>query len=222
MDHLLWPCVFRVLLLVARTMCTHSCLFHACASPVHRHPPLARLCCVGVALHHARLLCPTNPPTQPTQPNPTQPSHKVESKEDALQLLFAGNANRITAETASNLASSRSHCVFTVILEAREAAASDVVRVSKLHLVDLAGSERMSTTSSGSSGAGGAAQSHAAHHQLTRREGKHINLSLHYLQQVIAALQSRGGGAHSSRRGGGNKPHVPYRNSMLTSVLRDR
>lgn len=46
----------------------------------------------------------------------------------------------------------------------------------------------------------------------TKREGKHINLSLHYLEQVILALQ---------QRGKGHRLHVPYRNSMMTSVLRD-
>lgn len=58
----------------------------------------------------------------------------METEEDALNLLFAGNASRVTAETESNLASSRSHCVFTVTLEARDTT-SDVVRVSKLNLV---------------------------------------------------------------------------------------
>lgn len=41
-----------------------------------------------------------------------------------------------------NLASSRSHCIFTVTVEARKAG-EDTVRKSKLHLVDLAGSERV-------------------------------------------------------------------------------
>jgi kinesin family protein 6/9 len=41
-----------------------------------------------------------------------------------------------------NQASSRSHCIFSIMLEARQAG-SDIVRRSKLHLVDLAGSERV-------------------------------------------------------------------------------
>ena len=44
-------------------------------------------------------------------------------------------------------------------------------------------------------------------------EAKHINLSLSYLEQVIVALQERAAGVSRS--------HVPYRNSALTSVLRD-
>lgn len=59
-----------------------------------------------------------------------------------------------------------------VIVQAGE----DSVRRSKLALVDLAGSERM--LRSGIEG-------------TTLREARHINLSLHYLEQVIVALQVR-------------------------------
>ena len=45
------------------------------------------------------------------------------------------------------------------------------------------------------------------------RRAQYINLSLSYLEQVIVALQERSMGL---RRG-----HVPYRNSTLTTVLRD-
>jgi kinesin family protein 6/9 len=40
-------------------------------------------------------------------------------------------------------------------------------------------------------------------------EAKYINLSLHYLEQVIVALGEK------------SRAHIPYRNSMMTSVLRD-
>lgn len=46
-----------------------------------------------------------------------------------------------------NQASSRSHCVFTITLEARRPG-DDRVRRSKLNLVDLAGSERVGKTGS--------------------------------------------------------------------------
>ena len=95
------------------------------------------------------------------------------------------------SETPMNMASSRSHCIFTISIEARPSG-SDVVRRSKLHLVDLAGSERVKKT--GIEG-------------TVLREARYINLSLHYLEQVIVALQE--------------KKFVPYRNSMMTSVLRD-
>jgi kinesin family protein 6/9 len=97
----------------------------------------------------------------------------VASEEDALNLLFLGDTNRMIAETPMNMASSRSHCVFSLHLEARRAGEA-VVRRSKLNLVDLAGSERAAK-----SGIDGTALS----------EAKYINASLHYLEQVILALQ---------------------------------
>ena len=113
------------------------------------------------------------------------------SEEEALNLLFVGDTNRMISETPMNMASSRSHCIFTIGIEARKEG-EDVVRRSKLHLVDLAGSERVKKT--GIEG-------------TVFREARYINLSLHYLEQVIIALQE--------------KKFVPYRNSMMTSVLRD-
>ena len=98
--------------------------------------------------------------------------HVATTEEEALNLLFLGDTNRAIAETPMNLASSRSHCIFTVSLESREAG-SDAIRRSKLHLVDLAGSERAHKT--GSSG-------------QTFTEAKHINTSLHFLEMVIVAL----------------------------------
>uniref|UniRef100_A0A3Q3L1K9 Kinesin family member 6 n=1 Tax=Labrus bergylta TaxID=56723 RepID=A0A3Q3L1K9_9LABR len=115
------------------------------------------------------------------------------NEEEALNLLFLGDTNRMIAETPMNQASTRSHCVFTVHLCRREPG-SATLRRSKLHLVDLAGSDRVSKT-----GLNG---------QLLT-EAKYINLSLHYLEQVIIALSEK------------NRSHIPYRNSMLTSVLRD-
>ncbi|NXG73261.1 KIF6 protein, partial [Baryphthengus martii] len=115
------------------------------------------------------------------------------NEEEALNLLFLGDTNRVIAETPMNQASTRSHCIFTIHISSKEPG-SAIIRRSKLHLVDLAGSERVAKT-----GVGG--------HLLT--EAKYINLSLHYLEQVIIALAEK------------NRSHVPYRNSMMTSVLRD-
>mmetsp|Transcript_14140 Transcript_14140/g.47146 ORF Transcript_14140/g.47146 Transcript_14140/m.47146 type:complete len:765 (+) Transcript_14140:51-2345(+) len=114
------------------------------------------------------------------------------SEEEALNLLFVGDTNRMISETPMNLASSRSHCIFTISIDARRPD-SEVVRRSKLHLVDLAGSERVKKT-----GIEGKVLS----------EAKYINLSLHFLEQVIVALQEK-------------QKFIPYRNSMMTSVLRD-
>uniref|UniRef100_A0A8C8RFJ0 Kinesin-like protein n=1 Tax=Pelusios castaneus TaxID=367368 RepID=A0A8C8RFJ0_9SAUR len=115
------------------------------------------------------------------------------NEEEALNLLFLGDTNRMIAETPMNQASTRSHCIFTIHISSKEPG-SATVRRSKLHLVDLAGSERVAKT-----GVGG---------QLLT-EAKYINLSLHYLEQVIIALAEK------------HRSHIPYRNSMMTSVLRD-
>lgn len=64
-------------------------------------------------------------------------------------------------------------------------------------MVDLAGSERAHKT-----GATG----------QTLKEATYINQSLFYLEMVIVALHEKA----TKNRG-----HIPYRNSMMTSVLRD-
>ncbi|XP_048373707.1 kinesin-like protein KIF6 isoform X2 [Sphaerodactylus townsendi] len=119
--------------------------------------------------------------------------HQAANEEEALNLLFLGDTNRMIAETPMNQASTRSHCIFTIHISSKEPG-SATIRRSKLHLVDLAGSERVAK-----SGVGG---------QLLT-EAKYINLSLHYLEQVIIALSEK------------HRSHIPYRNSMMTSVLRD-
>eukprot|EP00659_Diplonema_papillatum_P009627 gene9627-14943_t len=92
--------------------------------------------------------------------------------------------------------SSRSHCIFTISVEQKQPG-SAVVRRSKLHLVDLAGSERVKKT-----GAEG----------KLLQEARYINLSLHYLQEVITALCDKADG---------KRDHIPYRQSLMTMVLRD-
>lgn len=123
--------------------------------------------------------------------------HKVDSEEDALNLLFLGDTNRAIGETAMNQASSRSHCVFTLIIECRKGKSDTLVR-SKLNLVDLAGSERVHKTNSAGQ---------------TLKEAQFINQSLFFLEMVIVALHEK-----SVK---GDSVHIPYRNSLMTSVLRD-
>lgn len=62
---------------------------------------------------------------------------EAKTEEDALNLLFLGNMNRITSSTPMNEASSRSHCIFTMTIEGRHRE-SERVRLSKLHLVSPA------------------------------------------------------------------------------------
>lgn len=122
--------------------------------------------------------------------------HPVHSEKEALDMLFMGDMNRAIAETPLNEASTRSHCIFTLLVSTRRFD-SAAIRQSKLHLVDLAGSERVH-------------KSRVAGRIL--QEAKYINLSLHHLEQVIIAL---------SDGCGTQQHHVPYRNSMMTSLLRD-
>ena len=123
--------------------------------------------------------------------------HPVSNEEDALNKLFIGDTNRAIGETEMNQASSRSHCIFTISLEARRVGSDSVIK-SKLNLVDLAGSERVHKTNSSGQ---------------TLKEAKFINVSLFFLEMVIVAL--------NEKAKNGPKIHVPYRNSMMTSVLRD-
>ncbi|XP_043251745.1 kinesin-like protein KIF6 [Colletes gigas] len=119
--------------------------------------------------------------------------HNVGSLEDAFELLLMGDHYRVTTETPMNPHSSRSHCIFTIVVSKKEFGADHYTR-AKVHLVDLAGSERVYKSSISGT---------------TLTEAKYINLSLHYLEQVIVCLGQESVG------------HIPYRNSCLTSILRD-
>jgi kinesin family protein 6/9 len=113
-----------------------------------------------------------------------------------LNLLFIGDTNRVVSETPKNDASTRSHCIFIIMIETKKPN-SDVKSVARLHLVDLSGSERI-----GKTGVTG----------LLEKEARFINQSLHYLELVIVCL---------NKRANGENIHVPYRNSLMTLVLRD-
>ncbi|KAK0096898.1 hypothetical protein PV326_003968 [Microctonus aethiopoides] len=120
--------------------------------------------------------------------------HRVKNEQEAMDLLFIGETNRITSETPMNPRSSRSHCIFTIILSSKKLNCNNSFNRAKMHLVDLAGSERVYK---------------CAITGTILTEAKYINLSLHYLEQVIVCL------------GQENTSHIPYRNSLLTAILRD-
>ncbi|KAG9458552.1 hypothetical protein H6P81_003060 [Aristolochia fimbriata] len=117
---------------------------------------------------------------------------EVSSSHQAKKLYRLGNRFRSTASTNSNAASSRSHCLIRILVTCVNAAERKA-ETSKIWMVDLGGSERLLKTK-------------AKGRRL--EEGKAINLSLSALGDVISALQRK-------------KPHIPYRNSKLTQVLRD-
>ena len=149
---------------------------------------------------------------------------EIDSEEDGLRVFFMGNSNRITSSTLMNSISSRSHAVFTAILDTEQILDGSLVYTAgKINLVDLAGSERLFKTQGSAEGASSSSSISSHTHgpsSVVVREGMAINLSLHYLEQVIVSLRE----ASRSNKGKGNtngNGFVPYRNSALTSMLRD-
>ncbi|MCO5611484.1 hypothetical protein L7F22_065737 [Adiantum nelumboides] len=125
----------------------------------------------------------------------------VSSVSEVFHLMLKGLGNRKIAATSMNLESSRSHTLFTCVIESRCKSMSDgvsSVRKSRMNLVDLAGSERQKLTG-------------AAGDRL--REAGNINRSLSQLGNLINIL------AEISQSG---KPrHTPYRDSRLTFLLQE-
>ncbi|XP_072577140.1 kinesin-like protein KIF9 isoform X8 [Vulpes vulpes] len=109
--------------------------------------------------------------------------------------LQQGETNRIIASHTMNKNSSRSHCIFTIYVEAHSRTLSDEKYItSKINLVDLAGSERLKK--SGSEG-------------RVLKEATYINKSLSFLEQAIIAL------------GDQKRDHIPFRQCKLTHALKD-
>ncbi|KAM1066242.1 hypothetical protein ACFX1X_021953 [Malus domestica] len=124
--------------------------------------------------------------------------YNVRNVNDVVKLLLQGASNKKMAATQMNSESSRSHSVFTCIIESRwEKDSMTHFRFARLNLVDLAGSERQK-----SSGAEGD----------RLKEAANINKSLSTLGLVIMSLVDLAHGKHR---------HVPYRDSRLTFLLQD-
>ncbi|KAG8713858.1 kinesin-like nuclear fusion protein [Ceratobasidium sp. 394] len=113
-------------------------------------------------------------------------------------LLQRAHKRRTVAATLMNERSSRSHSVFTLRVTGQNTHTGESCTGS-LNLVDLAGSERLSSSG-------------AANDRDRLKETQAINKSLSALGDVIAALGSAGGG---------DKNHIPYRNSKLTYLLQN-
>ncbi|XP_010525678.1 PREDICTED: kinesin-like protein KIN-12D [Tarenaya hassleriana] len=124
--------------------------------------------------------------------------YEVQSVQGILKLISQGSLNRRVGATNMNRESSRSHSVFTCVIESRwENDSTTNLRFARLNLVDLAGSERQKT-----SGAEGE----------RLKEAANINKSLSTLGHVIMVLADVANG----------KPrHIPYRDSRLTFLLQD-
>lgn len=110
----------------------------------------------------------------------------------ALSFIAAGEEHRHVGSNNYNLFSSRSHTIFTLMIESSAHGDEyDGVIFSQLNLIDLAGSESSKTETTG----------------LRRKEGSYINKSLLTLGTVIGKLSE------------GKASHVPYRDSKLTRLL---
>jgi hypothetical protein len=118
---------------------------------------------------------------------------EAQSGDSLLELFTKGNAERHTGATNMNAESSRSHSIFSIMVESYDRNTKKTVR-GKLSLVDLAGSERAEKT-------GGNAE--------RLKEGQSINKSLSALGDVMAALSE------------GGKTFIPYRNNKLTQLMQD-
>nr|GAT46132.1 kinesin-like protein [Mycena chlorophos] len=135
----------------------------------------------------------------------------VNSFAEMMTLMDEGNKARTVAATNMNETSSRSHAVFTLLLTMKRHDVEtnmDTEKVSRISLVDLAGSERANST-----GATG----------QRLKEGANINKSLTTLGKVISALalaSGQGAGDKKSKKGKADD-FVPYRDSVLTWLLKD-
>ncbi|KAL8540178.1 hypothetical protein ACS0TY_001670 [Phlomoides rotata] len=110
----------------------------------------------------------------------------------ALSFIAAGEEHRHVGSNNFNLFSSRSHTIFTLMIESSAHGDEyDGVIFSQLNLIDLAGSESSKTETTG----------------IRRKEGSYINKSLLTLGTVIGKLSE------------GKASHVPYRDSKLTRLL---
>nr|KAI8729122.1 kinesin-like protein KIF14 [Biomphalaria glabrata] len=139
-------------------------------------------------------------------------TYVVNSFEEVKNLITKGGNNRFTAATEMNLHSSRSHSVFTIVLSQTKIGITggqehELCVNSKINLVDLAGSERQSTANTSGE---------------RLREGASINKSLLTLGKVIYLLCERSQqGNKKGKRNKKDKMYIPYRDSLLTWLLKE-
>jgi hypothetical protein len=122
----------------------------------------------------------------------------IQTKEEAFELMMMGLKNRTVASTDMNDESSRSHTVFTLVIEqTSDESGLAKIKTGKINFVDLAGSERQKATNT-------------AGERLKEAGG--INRSLTILGGVINSLVTQTEG---------KSVHVRYRDSKLTFLLKD-
>eukprot|EP00668_Euglena_longa_P001197 GGOE01001420.1.p1 GENE.GGOE01001420.1~~GGOE01001420.1.p1 ORF type:complete len:832 (+),score=230.34 GGOE01001420.1:91-2586(+) len=121
---------------------------------------------------------------------------ECDDAEQVRELFQMGVKNKNMGSHQMNLASSRSHSIFTFYVTSWDTEAPDCVLRSQLTLVDLAGSEKLTLLAKNPS-------------SKLVQESIDINTSLLALGKVIQALGSDQRAAH-----------VPYRDSKLTRLLK--
>lgn len=129
---------------------------------------------------------------------------EVNSADDVLALMNKAQESRQIGETKMNKQSSRSHCIFTLQVNAQKFLhdGNSLEVHGKLHLVDLAGSE----CAKSAAGRGTAVK--------RERERSNINRSLLTLGRVILMLKEQ---SDNSKKA--NNVRIPYRDSKLTRLL---
>ncbi|KAJ5345576.1 hypothetical protein N7452_003580 [Penicillium brevicompactum] len=123
--------------------------------------------------------------------------HNVRNKEDLLAFTEEASKLRQTAPTTKNDGSSRSHGICRIRIEDPS---SETAGDGVLYLIDLAGSE--------------AARDLASHSSERMKETREINISLSVLKDCIRGI------ADADSTKSPKKPYIPFRQSMLTKVLK--
>jgi hypothetical protein len=116
----------------------------------------------------------------------------IQDFKDIEKLVSQGGRNKHTAATTMNARSSRSHTVFSMAIEVRNASLAPHNRMANVQVVDLAGRESEQT-------------SECTGERF--QELKFINQSLFHLAKCISALST------------GTADHIPFRDSKLTLLL---
>ncbi|EUR69255.1 hypothetical protein PFBG_03807 [Plasmodium falciparum 7G8] len=139
----------------------------------------------------------------------------VTSIDEVMLLVAKAEQRRHIAQTNFNETSSRSHTIFTVILESNQVLndGTSINKKGELKIVDLAGNER----------AGRAAEG-IENSKTLMEEGKAINKSLFVLSEVISKLSKRAqtitaGDEKKIKRIQEDLVFIPWRDSKLTRIL---
>ncbi len=125
----------------------------------------------------------------------------IHSLGEAQATYDRGLRQRKTFYTDMNDLSSRSHMIFSILIETVNNETKQRTK-SKISFVDLAGSERLS-------------KSNLSQDVNRAKEGIKINLSLQALIAVFTKLSEYNG---NGKKG---EDHIPYRNNKLTYLMKD-